>query len=45
VDRLWNAYFNQAKTSAAKDALLRKVREKYKLTVTDPDFFSAAAGP
>jgi hypothetical protein len=42
---LWNAYFSQAKTEAEKQALLQKVQEKYKLTVTDPDFFNGETSP
>jgi hypothetical protein len=41
----WNAYFSQAKTEAGKQALLKTVREKYKLTVMDPDFFAGTSKP
>lgn len=36
---LWDAYFSQASTLAGKRALLKKVQEKYKMTVVDPDFY------
>jgi hypothetical protein len=42
---LWNAYFSQAKTEGEKQALLRKVRENYKITVIDPDFFDGQTNP
>jgi hypothetical protein len=46
VERLlWNAYFSQAQTEAEKQALLRKVQEKYKITVIDPDFFEGQTSP
>lgn len=35
----WDFYFSQARTPEEKQALLRKVQEKYKVTVVDPDFF------
>jgi hypothetical protein len=41
----WDAYFSQAKTEEEKQALLRKVQEKYKITVIDPDFFSSQTSP
>jgi len=37
---LWDAYFSQASTPAEKQALMKKVREKYKMTVVDPDFYA-----
>jgi hypothetical protein len=36
---LWEAYFDQATSEAEKAALLRRVQEKYKITVVDRDFF------
>lgn len=45
VGILWNAYFSQARTEAEKQALLRKVQEKYKITVIDPDFFYGETSP
>ena len=45
IEKLWNAYFNRAKTEAEKQTLLHKVQEKYKLTVTDPDFFRGQTTP
>jgi len=37
---LWDAYFStQAKTPAEKQSLFEREKEKYKVTVIDPDFF------
>ncbi|HKS80550.1 MAG TPA: hypothetical protein VJR23_03515 [Candidatus Acidoferrales bacterium] len=37
---LWDAYFAQAKTKEERDALMMREREKFKITVKDPDFFN-----
>jgi hypothetical protein len=37
---LWNAYFSQVRSDANRQALERRIRDKYKLTVVDPDFFA-----
>jgi hypothetical protein len=39
---LWNAYFAQAATPEARQALLTQKREQYKIQVQDPDFFKNA---
>ena len=40
MNLLWDAYFSQYNTKAEKDAALQQVKEKYKLTILDPDFFA-----
>jgi hypothetical protein len=42
---LWDAYFSRAKSPAEKQDLLRQVQNKYKVTLVDPDFFSATKSP
>ena len=37
---LWDAYFSQAKSDADKHTFERRIRDKYSLTVVDPDFFA-----
>jgi hypothetical protein len=37
---LWNAYFSQAATEEAKQALLLQKKDQYKVQVQDTDFFS-----
>ena len=39
---LWKAYFNHPTTKEEREALLQQEREKYKIHVQDPDFFSGA---
>lgn len=40
MNLLWDAYFSQYGTKGEKDEALQQVKEKYKLTVLDPDFFA-----
>ncbi len=40
---LWNAYFSQGPAKSDDDARLQKEKEKYKITVKDPDFFAGGA--
>jgi hypothetical protein len=42
---LWDAYLSRAKSPAEKQNLLRQVQDKYKASLVDPDFFSAAKSP
>jgi len=45
VERLWKAYFKQAKTNEEQLALLETVKQKYRITATDPDFFDREHAP
>ncbi len=40
---LWNAYFSQGPAKGDDDARLLKEKEKYKITVKDPDFFAGGS--
>ena len=42
---LYKAYFSQGASKAENDALLRKEKAKYKITVKDPDFFAGSTTP
>jgi hypothetical protein len=37
---LWNAYFSRAATDEEKQTLMNQEKDKYKIQVRDPDFFS-----
>ena len=41
----WSAYLSQANTDEGKQALLRKIKERFKIKVVDPDFFNGQKSP
>jgi hypothetical protein len=41
----WSAYLGQGSTEAGQQALLQKIKEKYKIKVVDPDFFNGQKTP
>jgi hypothetical protein len=41
----WSAYLSQASTDDGKQALLRKIKERFKIKVVDPDFFNGQQSP
>jgi hypothetical protein len=41
----WSAYLSQASTDEGKQALLRKIKERFKIKVVDPDFFNGQKSP